>query len=90
MSVADSGSTAHMVNRLKNMTNLREIKTVFNTGNRKMMTVLLRGDWKGYHKINDKFYPVTCNDTAYIPGLSVDIFSVMRALTKGFNIVSEK
>ena len=47
MSVADSGSTAHMVNRLKNMTNLREIKTVFNTGNKKMMTVSLRGDWKG-------------------------------------------
>ena len=29
-------------------------------------------------------------DTAYIPYLSVNIFSVTRATTKGFNVTSEK
>ena len=47
-----------------------------------MMTVSLQGDWKGYQKIDGKFYPVTCIDTAYIPDLSVNIFSVKRALTE--------
>ena len=37
MFVADSGSMPHMVNRLKNMTNPRELKTVVNTENNKTM-----------------------------------------------------
>ena len=52
--------------------------------------VSLQGYWKGYHKIDGTFYPVTCNDTAYIPDLSVKIFSVTCAFTKGFNMTSEK
>ena len=31
-----------------------------------------------------------CTDTAYIPDISVNIFSVTRALTKIFNVMSEK
>ena len=38
MFVADSGSTSHMVNSLKSMTNLREVKTVVKTGNKKTVT----------------------------------------------------
>ena len=50
MFVAESGSTSNMVNSLKNMTNLQEVKTLVNTGNKKTMTGLLKGDWKGYQK----------------------------------------
>ena len=84
--VADSGSTSHMVNNLKNMTNKKIVKT----GNNKTMMGLLRGDWKVYKKINGTFYPVTCTDTSYIPDLSVNIFSGTRALTIEFNVMSEK
>ena len=45
--VADSRSTSQMVNSLKNTTNLREVKTVFKTRNKKMMVGSLWGDWKG-------------------------------------------
>ena len=45
MSVADSGSMSHMVNILKNMTNLLEVKTAVKTGNKKIMTVSLQGKW---------------------------------------------
>ena len=45
------------------MTNLREVKTVVKTGNKKMMTGSLRGNWKGYQKKYGKFYPVMCTDT---------------------------
>ena len=77
-----------MVNSLENITNLLEVKTVFKTENKKMMMVLLWGDWKGFQKRDDKFYSFTCTDTAYIPDLSVKIFSVTNVLTKGFNLTS--
>ena len=51
---------------------------VVNKVNKKTMMVSLEGDWKGHQNIDGKFYPVTCNDTEYIPDLSVNIFSVMR------------
>ena len=53
-----------------------------------MMTGQLQGDWNGYQKRDDKFYPVMCNDTVYLPDLSVNIFIVTRALTKGSNTTS--
>ena len=45
---------------------------------------------KGYQKRDGKIYPVTCNDTAYIPILSVKCFSVTRVFTKRLNMTSEK
>ena len=33
---------------------------------------------------------MACTGTSYIPDLGVSIFSVTRALTKGFNVTSEK
>ena len=50
MIVADSVSTSHMVNSLKNITNLREVKTVVNIGNNKTIMVLLHSGRKGYQK----------------------------------------
>ena len=58
------------------MTNLQELKTVANTGNNKMIMGSLLGDWKGYHKIDGKFYPVIYTDTAYRPYFSVNLLSV--------------
>ena len=90
MFVDESGATSYMVNSLKNITNLREVKTVVKTGNDKMMRGSLQSDWKGYQKRDGKFYPVTCTDTAYILDLSVNIFSVTRVLTNELNVKSEK
>ena len=41
MFIANSGSTSHMVNSLKNTTKPREIKIVAKTENKKMTTGLL-------------------------------------------------
>ena len=90
MFVADSGSTSHRINSLKFMTNLQELKMVVKTGNKKTMMVSLRDGWKGYQKIDGKFYLVTFTDTAYIPYLSVNVFRMNRSLTKGSNMKSEK
>ena len=88
MFVADSRFMSPMVNSLRNITNLRELKTVVKTGNKKMMTGFLRVDWKGYHKRDGKLYLVACNDTAYIPDLGVNIFNVTHVFTKRFNLMS--
>ena len=80
MLIADSGSTSHMVNSLKNMANIREVNTVGKTGNKKIMMGSLQRDWKRYHKRYGKIYTVTCTDTVYIPDLSVNIFSVAHSL----------
>ena len=88
MFVADSGSMSHMVNSLKNMTKLQELKIVVKKENKKVIMGSLQGYWKEYQEIYCELYPVTCIDTAYIPALSVNIFSVTHTLTKGFNVMS--
>ena len=90
MFVSDSGSMSHMVNSLNNMTNLRELKTVVNTVNKKTMMGLLQGDYKVYQKRDVKLYTVTCTDTAYIPYLIVNNLSVTHALTKILDMKPEK
>ena len=55
------------------------------TKNKKTMTGSLQGDWMGYQKRDGKLYPVTCTNEPHITDLSVNIFSVTRALTKGYN-----
>ena len=78
------------MNSLKNTTNIREVKTLVNTGNKKTVMASLQGNWKIYQKRDGKLYLVTCTDTAYILDLSLNIFRVTRALTKSFNLTSEK
>ena len=90
MFTPDSGCTSHMVNSLNNMTKIRELKTLVNTGKKKTMTGQLQEDWKGYHKRDSKVYPQKCTYTAYISDLSVNIFSVTCALTKGLNVTLER
>ena len=46
MFISDSGSTLHMFNHLKNMNILHRVKTMVNTGNKKIMTGKLQGYWK--------------------------------------------
>ena len=41
MSIDDSGFMPHMVKILDNMTNLQEVKTIVNKGNKKKMVDLL-------------------------------------------------
>ena len=60
------------------------------TGNKRIIMGSFLGDWKGYHKSDGDFYPVMGTDTVYILNLSENIFSVMSALTKGFNVTPEK
>ena len=90
MFVSDSGYMLIILNSLKNTTNLWGVKTVAKTGNKKMIMGSLWGYWKGYQKRYFSFYLVKCTDTEYIKTLSLNIFSVTRALAKGSNTIPEK
>ena len=45
---------------------------------------------EGIPKIDGKFYLVTSTDTAYVPNFTINIFRMTLALTKGFDVTSEK
>ena len=79
---------SHLVNILKNITNPKEVKSVSNSRKKKTVKGCIWGNWKGYNKIDGGLYPVMCTATAYIPDLSVNIFSVMHAITKEFNMTT--
>ena len=47
------------------------------------------GDCRGYQKIDGKIHHMTLSDTAWIPGLNTNTFSVTRSWKKGFQVTSE-
>ena len=68
-----------MVNGLRNMKNLREVEKVVKKGKNK--------------QLQDHFEETgrdTRKNMADLPNLSVNIFSMTRALTKGFNLTPQK
>ena len=79
---------SHMVKIIKNIKNPREVKIVSNKGKKETINCYHQGNWKGHNNIYGVLYPVICNDTAYIPYLGLNIFSVMCAITKGFIVTS--
>ena len=80
MFVSDSGYMSHMVNSLKNMTNLQEVKIVVKKGNKKTIIGSLQVKWKGYQERAGRLYLVMYMGTSYIPGLSVNISSVVLTM----------
>ena len=87
--IADSGATSHMVNLEENMTNLKDSKTRVTVGDSRIITGTKRGDWHGYQRHDGKLHCVMLTNTAIIPGLHANLFSVIRALQKGFQVMSE-
>ena len=57
MSIANSGYMSHIVNSLKNMKNLQELKTGLKIVNNKTSTGFASRQMEGITKIDGKFYP---------------------------------
>ena len=58
-------------------------------GDSEKLTEKKLSDWNGYQKCEGKIHHVTLYDTAVIPGLNINLFSVTRAPQKGFQVTSE-
>ena len=86
----DSGSTPHLVNSIKNITNIQEVKDIANTRNKKTMTGYILFDWERYHKRDGILYSMTCNNKLHMMDLSVTISSVTHVIIRGLKITPEK
>ena len=83
--ITDSSARSHMVN----MTNLKDAETRVTVGDSIKLTGTNHGNWHGWQKCDGQLHCVTFKNTAIIPGLHENIFSVARALQKGFQVTSE-
>ena len=57
-----------------------------NTINKKIIIGFIKENRKGYNKIDDILYPVTCNDTVYRPNISINDPIVIHEMSRGFNM----
>ena len=78
-----------MVNSEENMMNLKDSEIRVNIGGSRTLTRTNRGNWHGCQKCDRKLHCVTLTNAALIPGLHANIFNVMQALQKGFQVTSE-
>ena len=58
------------------MTNIKDAKAIFAIGYRKPFTRTKHGDWHGWHKRDGKLHHKTLTNTAVIPVVHANLFSV--------------
>ena len=87
--VTVSSATSHKLNSEENMMNLKDPKTRVTAGDSRTLTGTKHGDWHFYHRCDGKIHHLTLSNTAAIPGLHTNLFSVTRSLQKGFQVKSE-
>ena len=68
------------------MKNLRDVETRVIIGYSGILTGGKGGNWHGYQKREGEIYLVILSDTALIPGLHKNLFSVVRALQTGIQV----
>ena len=71
------------------MINLKGAKTRVTVGDSRTLTRTKQGIQKGYQRREGKIHNVTLSNMDVISGLYGNIFSVTRALQKGFQVTSE-
>ena len=86
--IVDDGDLLHMVTTVGNMANLKNSKTRVTVEYSVKFTGIKHDNRKGYQKHDDKLHRVVLSNSAVIPGVHKNIFSVTRALQKGFQIMS--
>ena len=74
----------------KNMKNLCDIKTKFTIGDSGMFKGKKHRYWYSYHKSDGNFHHVTLMGTYVILLINSNIFSVVQALKRVFQVISER
>ena len=87
--IADSGAKSQMVNLEENMTKLKDSKTRVTVRYSRNITGGERGNWRGCQIRDIKIHHVLLSNIYVIPGLNENLFSVIQALQKGFQLTSE-
>jgi hypothetical protein len=84
--ILDSGASCHYCQSVEGLTDIKEINEAIKIGNGDLMKATKIGNLKcEVTQINGEKLTVTLNDVMYVPSLCVNLFSLNKALKKGFN-----
>lgn len=83
--IADSGSSHHITREYGKLTNIREGDgSEVVVGNGKVVKIVAFGDFEGYVTGTDTL--ISIKDVGYRPSFSVNLFSITKALEKGYDL----
>jgi hypothetical protein len=90
MWILDSGVSCHYCQSVEVLTDIREINELIKIGYGDSMKATKIGNLKWeVTQINGKRFTVTMNDVKYVPSLCVNLFSLKKALKKGFKVSND-
>jgi hypothetical protein len=88
--ILDSGASCHYCQSAEGLTDVKEINELIKIGNGDSMKATKIGNLKcEVSQINGEKFTVTLNDVKYVPSLCVNLFSLNKALKKGFKVSND-
>jgi hypothetical protein len=90
MWILDSGASCHYCQSAEGLTEIKEIDESIKIGNGDSMKSTKIGNLKcEVNQINEEKFTITLNDIKYVPSLCVILFSLNKALKKGFKVSND-
>jgi hypothetical protein len=75
---------------VEGLTDVKEIDELIKNGNGDSMKATKNGNLKcEVFQINREKFTVTLNDVKYVPSFCVNLFSLNKALKKGFKVIND-
>jgi len=88
--ILDSGASNHFCRSMEGLTDVRDIDESIKIGNGDTMRATKVGNLKcEVTQLDGKKFIVSINDVKFVPNLCVTLFSLNKALKKGFIISNE-
>jgi hypothetical protein len=88
--ILDCGVSCHYCQSVEGLTDVKEINELIKIGNDDLMKATRIGNLKcEVTQINGEKFTVTLNDVKYVPSLCVNLFSLNKALNKGFKVSND-
>jgi hypothetical protein len=90
MWILDSGASCQYSRSVEGLTDVKEINELIKIGNSDSMKSTKIGNLKcEVTQIDGEKFTVTLNDVKYVPSLCVNLFSLNKALKKGFRVSND-
>ena len=85
--IGNTGASTHMKNTLEGLYDLREEETTIQIGNGKNLKSTTTGTLKAtVQQLDGTAVDVKLENVAYVPELSINLFSITKAIGKGFQV----
>jgi hypothetical protein len=88
--ILDSGASCHYCQSVEELSDVKKIDELIKIGNGDSMKAIKIGNLKcEVTQINGEKFTVTKNDVKYVPSLCLNLFSLKKALKKGFKVSND-